>query len=178
MKDFMTKSNHILARINWKSNILIPIPSFFLELIKRTIENLGNFKKDFGFSQLDPSHDFFSEVSKNFFGKIKMGTAPQLDLDDAVILSSECHSFIIKQNSSHCKHRGVQNQNKYTLGDYKLCLENRGIEYGAKYYFRSNKHEIWLVKLTKIASSTYLVMRDVILIKKLVYFEAINLLVI
>ena len=75
-----------------------------------------------------------------------METAPELDLDEAVFLRSKSYSLNIKQNSSHCKHKRVQDHNKYTREDYKYCLENNEIKYGVNYSFRSNKHEITLVK--------------------------------
>ena len=55
---------------------------------------------------------------------MKLETAPELDLDEAVFLWSKSYSLNIKQNSSHCKRKGVQDHNKYTLEDYKYCLEN------------------------------------------------------
>ena len=55
---------------------------------------------------------------------MKLETAPELDLDEAVFLGSKSYSFNIKQNSSLCKHKGVQDHNKYNLEDYKYFLEN------------------------------------------------------
>ena len=55
---------------------------------------------------------------------MKSKTAPELDLDEAVFLRSKSYSLNTKQNSSHCKDKGVQDHNKYTLEDYKYCLEN------------------------------------------------------
>ena len=77
---------------------------------------------------------------------MKLQTAPELDLHEPVFLRSKSYSLNIKQNSSLCKHKGVQGHNKYTLEDYKYCLENNKIEYGVKYSFRSNKHEITMLK--------------------------------
>ena len=56
---------------------------------------------------------------------MKLETEPELDLDEAEFLRSKSYSLNIKQNSSHCKHKVVQNHNKYTLEDYKYCLENK-----------------------------------------------------
>ena len=55
---------------------------------------------------------------------MKLETAPELDLDEAIFLRSKSYSLNIKQNSSNCKHKGLQDQNKYTLEVYKFCLEN------------------------------------------------------
>ena len=61
---------------------------------------------------------------------MKLETLPELDLDEAVFLRSKSYSLNIKQNSSHYKHKGVQDHNKYTLEDYKYCLENNEVKYG------------------------------------------------
>ena len=49
----------------------------------------------------------------------------------------------------------MHDHNKYTLEDYKHCLENNEIKSGVNYSFRSNKHESTLVKQKKIASNTF-----------------------
>ena len=86
---------------------------------------------------------------------MRLETAPELDLDEGVFLRSISYSLNIKQNSSHCKHKGVQDHNKYTLEDYKYCLDKNEIKYGVNYSFRSNKHEITMVKEKKIALNTF-----------------------
>ena len=110
--------------------------------IKSLIEVLNYFKEDFDFSDLDPSHELYSEAKKKGIGKMKLETAPELDLDEAVFLRSKSYSLKKKQNISQFKHKVVQDHNKYTLEDYKYCLENNEIKYGVNYSFRSNKHEI------------------------------------
>ena len=61
---------------------------------------------------------------------MKLETLPKLDLDEAVFLKSISYSLNSKQNSSYCKHKGVQDNNKYTLEDFKYCLEIKEIKYG------------------------------------------------
>ena len=119
---------------------------FSFQPIKSLIEDLKNFREDFDFSELDPSHELYSKDNKKVIGKKKLETAPELDLDEAVFLRSKSYSLNIKHNSLYCKHKGVQDHNKYTLEDYKYCLENTEIKYGVNYSFRSNKHEITMVK--------------------------------
>ena len=113
------------------------------------IEDLKHFKEDFDFSDLHPSHELYSEANKNVIGKMKLETIPELDLDEVVILRSKSYSINIKQKNSKCKHKGVQDYNKYTLEDYNYCLENNEIKYGVNYSFRSDKHEITMVKQKK-----------------------------
>ena len=80
-----------------------------------------------------------------------METSPELDLDEAVSWRNKSYSLNIKQNSSHCHYKGVQDHFKYDLEDYKLkllrdCVESNEIKYGVNYSFRKNKHEITMVK--------------------------------
>ena len=95
------------------------------------------------------------QKNKKVIGKMQLETLPELDLDEAVFFRSKSYSLNIKQNSSHCKHKGVQDHNKYTLEDYKHCLENDEIKYDVNYSFRSNKREITMVKQKKIALKTF-----------------------
>ena len=128
---------------------------FSFQPIKSSIEDLKCFKEDFDFSKLDPSHELYSEDNEKVMGKMRLETLPELDLDEAVFLRSKSYSLNIKQNKSHCKHKGVQDLNEYTLENYKICLENNEIKYGVHYSFRSDKHEITMVKQQKIALNTF-----------------------
>ena len=100
---------------------------FSFKPLKSLIEDLKYFQEDFDFSDLDPSHELYSEDNKKVIGKMKLETSPELDLDEAVFLRSKSCFHNIKQNGSHCKPKGVQDHNKYTLEVYKFCLENNEI---------------------------------------------------
>ena len=113
---------------------------------KSSIEDLKFFREDFDFSDLDPSHELYSKNNKKVMGKMKLETAPELDLDEVDFLRSKSYSLNIKQNNSRCKHKRVQDQNKNHLEDYKYCLENNEIKYGVNYSFRSSKLEFTMVK--------------------------------
>ena len=103
---------------------------FSFKPIKSFIEDLIYFREDFDFSGLDPSHELYSGDNKKYIGEKKFETAPELDLEEAVFLWSKTHSLNIKQNSLLCKHKRVQDHNKYTVEDYKYCLEHNEIKYG------------------------------------------------
>ena len=96
---------------------------FSFKPIKTLIENLKYFKKDFDFSDLNASNELHSEDNRKVTGKMKLDTLPEIDLGEAVFLRSKSYSLNIKQNSSHCKHKRVQDHNKYNLKGYKNCLE-------------------------------------------------------
>ena len=70
---------------------------FSFKPIKSLNEDLKHFKEDFDFSDLDPSHELYSEDNKKVVGKMKLETAPELDLDEAVFLRSKSYSLNIKQ---------------------------------------------------------------------------------
>ena len=55
-----------------------------------------------------------------------MEKTPEINLEEAVFFRGKSYSANMKQNSSHCKHKGVQDQ-KNTLADYKYCLEIKEI---------------------------------------------------
>ena len=55
---------------------------------------------------------------------MNLETAPELDLDEAILVRSKSCFINIKQNCSHWKHKGVQNHIKYTLEKYNFGLEN------------------------------------------------------
>ena len=149
MQPYFGKNNLELHYIDTDSFI------FSFKPIKSLTEDLKHFKEDFDFNDLDPSHEIYSEANKKVIGKMKLETAPELDLYEAVFFRSKSYSLNIEQDSSHCKHKGVQDHNKYTLEDYKYCLENNEIKYGVNYSFRSNKHEITMVYQKKIALNTF-----------------------
>ena len=72
---------------------------FAFKPLKSLIEDLKHFEDDFDFSHLDPSHKLYSKEMKKVSGKMKLETAPELDLDEAVFLKSKPYCLNIKQNS-------------------------------------------------------------------------------
>ena len=62
---------------------------FSFKPIKSLIEDLKYFKEDFDFSDLDSSHELFSENIRKVIGKRKLETLPELDLDEAVFSRSK-----------------------------------------------------------------------------------------
>ena len=66
---------------------------FSFKRIKGLFEAWKRFTGDFDSSDLDPSHELFSE-EKKVFEKLKLETAPELDLDDAISLGSKSYFFI------------------------------------------------------------------------------------
>ena len=92
---------------------------FLFRSIKGLIQDSKHFKNNFDFGDLDPSQERYSENKGKVFGKMKLETASELDLYEAVFLRSKSYSLNIEENSLHWKHKGVQDHNKYTLEDTK-----------------------------------------------------------
>ena len=81
---------------------------FSFKPIKNLNEYLKYFKEDFDFSGLDPSHELYSKDNKKIIGKMKLETAPELDLNEPVFLRSKSYSLKIKKtvhivNTKECK---------------------------------------------------------------------------
>ena len=83
----MTKCSHFwlqkfgitLFRYRW----------FSFKPIKGLIEIFKHFKEDFDSSDLDTSHELYSEDNKKVIGKMKLEKAPEKDLDETVFLGSK-----------------------------------------------------------------------------------------
>ena len=81
---------------------------FSFKPIESLFEDLKFLKEDFDFSDSDPSHELYSKDNKKAIGKMKLETAPELDSDEAVSLTSKSYSLNIKQKSLHYKQKRVQ----------------------------------------------------------------------
>ena len=90
MQQYFGKGNLQLHYLDTDSYI------FSFKPIKSLIEDLKYFTEDFDFSDLDPSHELYPEDNKKVIGQMKLETAPELDLDEAVILLSK--SFCLNIN--------------------------------------------------------------------------------
>ena len=131
---------------NWEIQNL-DADSFIFYLLLSLVEDLKFFKDDFVLSDFsEPSHELYSKDNENVIGEMELETAPELYLDEAVFLGSKTLSLIIKRNSSRCIHKEVQDHNRYALEVFKHCLENNENKYGINYSFRSNKHEITMIR--------------------------------
>ena len=86
---------------------------------------------------------------------MKLETAPELNLVEAVFFRINFFSNNVKQNSSHCKLKRVQDQKTYTLDDYKKFLENIEFKKGNNCSFGSNKQDISKVKQKKADLETF-----------------------
>ena len=130
----------------------IDTESFLLsfKLIKGIIKDLKHLKKILILViQIHPMN-YIQKTMKSCW-RNETGNGPTINFYEAVFLRRSFYSVIIKQNHSHCKHEGVQEDKCHTLDKWKSYLENKEFKYGVDYSFRSNKHETSTVKQKKIA---------------------------
>ena len=86
---------------------------------------------------------------------MNLETSPELELDEAMFSRSKSYSIIIKTTDLKAKHKRREEHSKYTLEHYKNCLEKNEIIYGIFHSFRCRKHQISMVKQSKIALITF-----------------------
>ena len=135
--------------------------------IKRVIEDIKHLKGDFGFSELDSAHEH-----KKCICKSEIGNNSRVRFRWSILLWSKPYSINKKPTEFNSKHRGMLEHHKYTIEDCKYCSEKHEKSYVNKNSFRSNKHEVSIVKQPKLASKI-LVDKFVILINIVLYHGSI-----
>ena len=58
------------------------------------IADLKHFKEVFGFNDLDPSQEVYSKDNQKLVEKMKLGTAPEMHLDEAKFQEVNCTLLI------------------------------------------------------------------------------------
>ena len=119
-----------LKRIIWNHIFQILIPSFFHSNQLKAQLKVYNILKRISFLVI-VIHlmNFIQKIWKKLFGKMKLETATDLVLIEAVFFRKNSCSLTLKRNRSHWKHKGAQDQKKYTLEGCKYCLENNENKY-------------------------------------------------
>ena len=82
-------------------------PTISLNTNEGLFADLTQSSKDLGFHKLDPSHKLYSEDNKQVIGKLKLETAPEIELDEAVFLTSRSYNYRRSSDSIKQK-KGVQ----------------------------------------------------------------------
>ena len=105
------------------------------------IKDLENFKDDFDFSELDPSHELYDSINKKVIGKMKIETSPIIELDNFVALRSKSYSFSYGGNQKtvqKSKQKGIQHTPPYT--QFINSLFNSQTTTATNYSIRSDAH--------------------------------------
>ena len=117
------------------------------------IKDLKNLEDIFDFSNLDESHELFSNKNKKVVGKFKNECTKNIWIDEFVCLRSKAFSFKCKNNDEKKnKIKGIsKSQSKHIkFEEYYICLF--GKEYQKEcdiYNIRSLNHEMLLQKVRK-----------------------------
>ena len=126
---------------------------------KNIIKDLKNLEDIFDFSNLDESHELFSNKNKKVIGKFKKETPKNILIDEFACLRSKVYSFQCKNNDENKnKIKGVsKSQSKHIkFEEFYNCLF--GGEYPKEcdnYNIRSLNHEMYLQKVRKSTLSIF-----------------------
>ena len=128
------------------------------------IKNLKNLGDIFDFSNLDKTHELFSEKNKKVIGKFKIETPKNIWIDEFVCLRSKMYAYFCDRDSksklrdSKSKLKGIsKSQSKnFKFEEYKKFLD--GDDYRQEcdsYIIRSINHEMVLQKVKKSTLSIF-----------------------
>ena len=116
------------------------------------INDLKNLEDILDFSNLDETHELFSNKNKKVIGKFKIETPKNIWIDETICLRSKMYAFICGDDSKN-KLKGISKSQSKNIKfeEYKKCLD--GEEYQQEcdnYNIRSISHEMVLQKVKKI----------------------------
>ena len=132
--------------------------SFILSVnIKDIIKDLKTLEDIFDFSNLDKTHELFSNKNKKVIGKFKIETPKNIWIDEFICLRSKMYAFKCGDNSKN-KLKGISKAQSKNIKfeEYKKCLD--GEEYQKEcdnYIIRSINHEMILQKVKKSTLSIF-----------------------
>ena len=132
--------------------------SFVLSVnTKYIIKDLKNLEDIFDFSNLDKTHELFSNKKKKVIGEFKIETPKDIWMDEFIALRSKMYAFKCGNDSKN-KLKGISSSQSKNIkfGEYKRCLD--GKEYLREcdnYIIRSINHEMLLQKLKKSTLSIF-----------------------
>ena len=132
--------------------------SFILSInTKDIIKDLKNLEDMFDFSNLDKTHELFSNENKKVIGKFKIETPKNIWIDEFVCLRSKMYAFKCGNDSKN-KLKGInKSQSKnIKLEEYKKCLDGEDYQQECdNYIIRSINHEMVLQKVKKSTLSIF-----------------------
>ena len=121
------------------------------------IRDLKNLEDIFDFSNLDKSHELFSNKNKKVFGKFRIETPKNVWIDEFICLSSKMYAFKCGDDSKN-KLKGIsksQSKNIKFEGN-KKCLDGENYQQECDNYFiRSINHEMVLQEVKKSTLSIF-----------------------
>ena len=126
---------------------------------KDIIKVLKNLEDIFHFSNLDKSHELYSERNKKVIGKFKIETPKNIWIDEFICLRSKAYLFKCKDNKKDKnKIKGISKSQSKHIKFEEYYNSLFGGEYQKKcnnYIIRSINHEIVLQKVKKSTLSIF-----------------------
>ena len=124
---------------------------------KDIIKDLKNLEDIFDFSNLDKTHELFSNKNKKVIGKFKIETPKNIWIDEFICLRSKMYAFKCGDDSKN-KLKGISKSESKNIKfeEYKKCLY--GEEYQREcdtYIIRSINHDMVLQKVRKSTLSIF-----------------------
>ena len=132
--------------------------SFVLSVnTKNIIKDLRNLEDIFDFSNLDKTHELFSNKNKKVTGCFKVETPKNIWIDEFVCLRSKMYAFKCGDDSKNkLKGNNKSQSRNIKFEDYKRCLDGEEYQYeGDNYILRSNNHEMVLQKVKNSTLSIF-----------------------
>ena len=127
------------------------------------IKDLKNLEDIFDFSNLDKTHELFSNKNKKVIGKFKIETPKNIGIDEFVCLRSKMYAFKCGDDSKN-KLKGISKSQSKNIKfeEYKKCLYGEDSQQECdNYIIRSINHEMVLQK-EKNRHYLYSMINDVI----------------
>ena len=132
--------------------------SFVLSIeTENIINDLKNLEDLFDFSNLNESHELFSNKNKKVVGKFKIETPESIWIDEFVALRSKCYAFRCGNNSKN-KLKGISKSQSKNIKfeEYYNCLFGKEYQYECdNYILRSINHDMVLQKVKKSTLSIF-----------------------
>ena len=132
--------------------------SFVLSVnTKNIFKDLRNLEDIFDFSNLDKTHELFTNKNKKVIGKFKIETPKNIWIDEFICLRSKMYAFKCGDDSKN-KLKGISKSQSKNIKfeEYKKCLD--GDDYQKEcnnYIIRSINHEMVLQEVKKSTLSIF-----------------------
>ena len=121
------------------------------------IKDLKNLEYIFDFSNLDKSHELFSNKNKKVIGKFKIETPKNIWIDEFIALKSKCYAFKCGNDSKN-KLKGISKAYSRCIkfDEYKKCLYGENFKGECdNFILRSINHNMVLQKIKKSTLSIF-----------------------
>ena len=106
-------------------------------------------------SNYDQNHELYNTTNNKVIGKFK-NVSPNNQIIEFIGLRSKLYSYVTDDNKQHKRCEGIKKcvkDKELEHNNYKTCLNNREELTKNQKIFKSLKHQVYIVKVHKIALS-------------------------